>query len=57
MEVIIVIGFPSDTSEKSIFSFCDEIESNAGEEQIIIDFSKMGRIEPFTMVYVAKFIR
>lgn len=57
MEVIIVIDFPSDTSEKSIFSFCDEIESNAGEEQIIIDFSKMGRIEPFTMVYVAKFIR
>jgi hypothetical protein len=30
---------------------------HAGAENVLIDFSKMGRIEPFAMVYVAKQIR
>lgn len=52
-----VIKYPSTCDAKAIFGFCDEIEKYCGESEVIIDFSNMGRIEPFTMVYVAKFIR
>lgn len=52
-----VINYPSTCDVKAIFSFCDEIEECCGEGQVVIDFSNMGRIEPFAMVYVAKFIR
>ncbi|MBN7286822.1 hypothetical protein GU253_15205 [Vibrio cholerae] len=51
------IYFPYTCTENAIFEFCNDIESCAGEKQVIIDFSRMGRIEPFTMIYVAKFIR
>lgn len=51
------IKFPSDCSEKAIFDFCSEVISYAGDEEVLIDFSLLGRIEPFTMVYVAKQIR
>ncbi|HEY7865339.1 MAG TPA: hypothetical protein VIC51_05000, partial [Psychromonas sp.] len=49
--------FPSNCSEDAIFQFCSDVFSHAGEDQLVIDFSYMGRIEPFTMVYVAKMIR
>ncbi len=51
------IIFPSQCSEETIFKFCSEVESHAGKERILIDFNEMGRIEPFTMVYVANHIR
>lgn len=51
------VHFPGRCDEKSVFEFCSEVESRAGKECIIIDFSSMGRIEPFTMVYVANRIR
>lgn len=51
------IQYPSTCDAKAIFNFCDEIEARHGLERVIIDFSNMGRIEPFTMVYVAKYIR
>lgn len=51
------ILFPSSCNPEKIFNFCNEIEKHSGQQQIIIDFSHMGRIEPFTMVYVAKHIR
>lgn len=51
------ICFPSTCDAKSIFSFCDRIEEYSGGKGVVIDFSSMGRIEPFTMVYVAKYIR
>lgn len=51
------IYFPSNCTEKSIFTFCSDIEACANEDKVIIDFSLMSRVEPFTMVYVAKFIR
>lgn len=51
------INFPSYCGEKEIFDFCTEVESYAGVEKFLIDFSSMGRVEPFTMVYVAKHIR
>lgn len=49
--------FPSQCSEDSIFLFCSNVSQHSGEERVLIDFSKMGRIEPFAMVYVAKHIR
>ncbi|MBU2884626.1 hypothetical protein KO507_02480 [Gilvimarinus agarilyticus] len=49
--------YPAVCNVESIFKFCDEIASLENEDRIVIDFSNMGRIEPFTMVYVAKFIR
>lgn len=52
-----VIQFPSQCNVQSIFDFCTEISECAGTDEVVIDFSRMGRIEPFTMVYVAKFIR
>ncbi len=51
------IYFPASCDEKSIFYFCNEIEAQSGQEEVVINFSRMARIEPFTMVYVAKFIR
>jgi hypothetical protein len=51
------ISFPNYCSEDAIFSFCSEVAQHAGEERVLIDFSQMGRIEPFAMVYVAKQIR
>lgn len=50
------IKFPSNCTEKAIFKFCSEIDACCGQEEVIIDFSRMGRIEPFTMIYVAKCI-
>lgn len=52
-----VINYPSSCYVNAIFNFCNEIERCCGENEIVIDFSSMGRIEPFTMVYIAKFIR
>lgn len=51
------VKFPNDCSEQAIFDFCSEVSSYSGVERLLIDFSNMGRIEPFTMVYVAKHIR
>ena len=52
-----VVKFPNNVKESDIFKFCDEVEKNAGVDSIGIDFTHLGRIVPFTMVYVAKFIR
>lgn len=52
-----IIKYPATSDPKDIFSFCDQIEACAGLDKVRIDFSSMGRIEPFTMVYVAKVIR
>ena len=51
------IKFPRYCTGNNIFNFCAEVENCDNEEDITIDFSLMGRIEPFTMVYVAKMIR
>lgn len=51
------IYYPSTCSSQTIFEFCDEVSAHAGADELTIDFSSMGRIEPFTMVYVAKVIR
>ena len=54
---MIVIRYPSACDVKAIFDFCNEIEQHCAEDKVLIDFSGMGRIEPFAMVYVAKYIR
>lgn len=51
------VKFPTQCSEQEIFDFCSEVDSHSGLDNVLIDFSFMGRIEPFTMVYVAKHIR
>lgn len=51
------VKFPSNCAEIEIFKFCTEVESHAGTDKLLIDFSSMGRIEPFSMTYVAKHIR
>ncbi|MEF9672264.1 hypothetical protein [Pseudomonas viridiflava] len=51
------VKFPSSCVETEIFRFCTEVESHSGADELLIDFSSMGRIEPFSMVYVAKHIR
>lgn len=51
------VFFPNHCSENAIFSFCTEVTKHINEERVLIDFSQMGRIEPFAMVYVAKQIR
>lgn len=52
-----LIYFPNSCSELEIFKFCSEVESSPTTDDLTIDFTYMGRIEPFTMVYVAKIIR
>ncbi|CAI2069066.1 ATP-binding protein [Serratia quinivorans] len=51
------IFFPSSCAPENIFYFCSSIENFFHEENINIDFSRMGRVEPFSMIYVAKHIR
>jgi len=51
------INYPSSCDVQAVFDFCNEIEEYCGEDRVVIDFSHMGRIEPFTMVYIAKYIR
>jgi hypothetical protein len=51
------VKFPTYCGEKEIFDFCTRVESYSSVEKLLIDFSSMGRIEPFTMVYIAKHIR
>ncbi|MCI5144741.1 MAG: ATP-binding protein [Candidatus Electrothrix sp. AR3] len=51
------IYYPRTCSSQAIFDFCDEVFTYEGCDELTIDFSHMGRIEPFTMVYVAKVIR
>jgi hypothetical protein len=51
------VRFPSNCSEINIFNFCSEVEKFSGKNELLIDFSGMGRVEPFSMVYVAKKIR
>jgi hypothetical protein len=51
------VFFPSSCSEQAIFDFCNQVTNHAGTDELLINFSNLGRIEPFTMVYVAKFIR
>lgn len=51
------IYFPNTSTEHAIFQFCNQIEACDGEPQVVIDFTRMGRVEPFTMIYVAKYIR
>ncbi len=50
------INFPNDCSEKSVFRFCSKLDDLSSESHVIIDFSSMGRIEPFMMLYLAYFI-
>jgi anti-sigma regulatory factor (Ser/Thr protein kinase) len=52
-----VINFPYSCDLNAIFGFCNEIEQYCEENEVVIDFSNMSRIEPFAMVYVAKYIR
>ena len=51
------VRFPNSCNETAIFRFCTEVVEQAGAEELLIDFSSMGRIEPFSMAYVAKNIR
>lgn len=51
------IVYPSSCDAISVFNFCSEISALSGVDEVLIDFSKMGRIEPFTMIYIAKIIR
>lgn len=52
-----IIKYPNTCNPNEIFNFCTEVENNSGANELIIDFSSMSRIEPFTMIYVAKIIR
>jgi len=52
-----IIYFPDNSSLDAILSFCDKLFSIPDDHKVIIDFSKMGRIEPFSMIYVAKILR
>lgn len=52
-----IVKFPSSCNVIEIFKFCSDVHSYAGMNELVIDFSSMGRIEPFSIIYVAKQIR
>jgi len=54
METVI---YPNSCNPLNILKFCNVVEQHNGIDKLNIDFSSMGRIEPFTMIYVAKIIR
>lgn len=51
------VFFPDNSDIDSVFNFCNQMEVHTDCEQLTIDFSKMGRVEPFTMLYIAKRLR
>lgn len=51
------VFYPSSSSLQAIFGFCTDISKLTDTEEVIIDFSNMGRVTPFAIVYIAKFIR
>lgn len=52
-----LVYFPSNSSLKSIFQFCDSLFAIPVSNKITIDFATMGRIEPFCLVYLSKALR
>lgn len=52
-----LIRYPRGCNVQEVFKFCSIIAGCKDEEKLTIDFSQMGRVEPFTIVYVARFIR
>lgn len=52
-----VVYFPNNSTLSSIFQFCDYLFSIPIENKILIDFSTMGRVEPFCLVYLSKILR
>ncbi len=54
---MLTINFPYSSNEVDIFDFCSQVHACPAEEELTVNFSSMGRIEPFTMTYVAKIIR
>lgn len=52
-----IINYPDTCNVNAIFKFCSEVEKNSGSNELVINFSSMSRIEPFTMVYISKVIR
>ena len=51
------INYPRECTERAVFEFCNKVEACSGQKEILIDFSDMSRVEPFTMIYISKFIR
>lgn len=51
------INLPRICNEIGIFRFCKDLKEQNGVEEVTLDFSRMARVEPFAMIYIAKFIR
>lgn len=51
------IHFPNSPSLDAVLDFCDKVFLTPQEYKVVIDFTLMGRIEPFSMLYVAKILR
>ncbi|OAQ21088.1 hypothetical protein [Thermosulfurimonas dismutans] len=52
-----LVYFPQNPSLEAVLAFCDNLFSIPRNHKVVIDFAQMGRIEPFSMIYVAKIIR
>ncbi len=51
------VYFPHNSSLDAVLDFCDKVFSMPEDRKVVIDFAPMGRIEPFSMIYVAKILR
>lgn len=49
--------YPSCCSIDAILEFCADLDSSSSEDELIINFSDMGRVEPFSMLFVARRLR
>ncbi len=51
------IYFPNNPSLDAVLDFCDKVFLASKSHKVVVDFAQMGRIEPFSMLYVAKILR
>lgn len=49
--------YPNCCSIDSILDFCADLDTSTEEDELIVDFSRMGRVEPFSMLFVARRLR
>lgn len=49
--------YPNCCSIEAVLKFCEELDSSTDIDELTVDFSKMGRVEPFAMLFVARRLR
>ncbi|WP_210473068.1 hypothetical protein [Vibrio crassostreae] len=51
------IYYPNSCAIEAVLEFCADLDSSNNVDDLIVDFSNMGRVEPFAMLFIARRLR